>query len=249
MKGDSLFLFRRINNNNLILNRRLKRKHILSRTNMTSSLRVKIVILLVSYLLIKIAAKRVNKTILLWDSKSYIWPPTEYFGTGNEIFIKSNCTYTNCFVYKNQKQHRNYKSSIFDAIIFNGRYLNYFDPRKMPMQRTPLQVFIFLLLESADRHPVCLRHYDDFFNWTITYRLESDIPWPYFVVKKTVNHETIGPRIQVPWIPPNQMSKLSADIENKIKYKKRIVSWFVSRCKTQSHREDYVASLNLELMR
>jgi hypothetical protein len=63
------------------------------------------------------------------------------------------------------------------------------------------------------------------FNWTMTYRLDSDIPIPYGKVQHTAKNKT--------------KSYLSI-----AKSKKKSVAWFVSNCETGSQRERYVDELS-----
>lgn len=125
----------------------------------------------------------INKTklkyILIWKPSFYT---PFYSPAGQQRFIESNCEHQNCFVTGDKK----YLPDIteFDAIIFNVRHMQSFRHSDVPIERSPKQIYIFYAMESAEYFPVCDTEYDGFFNWTMTYRLESDIPVTYFEVGK-----------------------------------------------------------------
>ena len=70
-----------------------------------------------------------------------------------------------------------------------------------------------------------LSHFDNFFNWTMSYRLDSDIPY---------NYGRFVPKIRV------DMSTITFDrLENKSKF----AIWMSSHCETASQREIYIKEL------
>jgi hypothetical protein len=62
-------------------------------------------------------------------------------------------------------------------------------------------------------------------NWTMTYRLDSDVVEPY---GKILPHQT-----QVSWTPKVTLTE-----------KQKEVAWIVSKCNTSSNREGYVQQLS-----
>ena len=79
--------------------------------------------------------------------------------------------------------------------------------------------------------------YDNFFNWTITYRRDSDFRNQYGSIEKLKE-------------PPFQDEKLNNHIrqfgfENSVisQNKTKKIAWFVSHCETKSEREKYVDQL------
>lgn len=125
----------------------------------------------------------INKTklkyILIWKPSYY----TPFLGLeGQQRFMENKCEYQNCFVTGDKTYLPNITD--FDAIIFNVRHMQDFRSNDVPTERSPNQIYIFYAMESADYFPVCDKEYDDFFNWTVTYRLDSDIPVTYFEVGK-----------------------------------------------------------------
>lgn len=177
------------------------------------------------------------KFVLLWTRADYA--PFYYYGKGQAAFIKNNCSYINCFVTDN----RNFFDSEvtkFDAIVFNGRNLDSFD---LPKDRSPSQIFIYMMTESADNYPVCDPMYNNFFNWTATYRLDSDIPVTYMIIRNNKG-EIVGPRLKMKWVSlDSQNASIEERFYRNFQLKTKIAAWFVSRCFTQSGRNVLVNRL------
>lgn len=121
--------------------------------------------------------KQFWKSILLWNTvyEKYI------FREGSNAF--QQCEFYQCFVSHN----RTLPLDSFDAVIFNGNGLTHHDVLEvLKEQRGPKTKFIFQYREP----PTVSRLYKaavfkDFFNWTMTYRNDSDIfdGWGRFVLK------------------------------------------------------------------
>ena len=71
----------------------------------------------------------------------------------------------------------------------------------------------------------------DFFNATMTYRMDSDIYWPYGFVEKLPNAPKTDKEIA--------LAKRNVT-RNYAEGKSKLAVWFVSHCKTDSRREFYV---------
>lgn len=107
----------------------------------------------------------------------------------------------------------------FDAIIFhipgNGIFL------RSPSVRSAKQKYIFFDSEPPTLYGYIWNSYN-FYNWTMTYRKDSDIHYPYnMIVKVNTNY-----------------SRLSVE---QVQQKKKLVAWFVSNC--QAQRMKYVRKL------
>jgi alpha-1,3-fucosyltransferase len=80
------------------------------------------------------------------------------------------------------------------------------------------------------------------FNFTMTHRLDSDIPYPY---SRIINREVggvVAPNLKVSWRrPPTNYSApwLLDTIRNKTKF----AAWFVSQCHQPSHRMNLTVAL------
>lgn len=189
--------------------------------------------------------------ILLWHPPNCSnCRPFDSFGHGNHVFAKCRCNYANCFIYNNYEELSNIRNEThYDAILFNGRNTAMLNSNNLPRKRLRRQIYIFAQVESSDRFPVCQKHFDDFFNWTMTFRLDSDIPWPYFKIK-TIDNKTIGPKDDMPWLKPHEMDEIDYDYNTRLSRKVKIAAWFVSNCQTAiSGREQYVKMLSDRLNR
>ncbi|XP_047538699.1 alpha-(1,3)-fucosyltransferase C-like [Vanessa atalanta] len=97
------------------------------------------------------------------------------FQEGQSVFIKQRCKFINCFItydkYLLHKDHRN-----FDAVVFNSREIVDLSPNEIDLTRSVDQKYIFRSLQFPEDYPICNQFFDNFFNWTWTYNLDSDIP-------------------------------------------------------------------------
>lgn len=187
--------------------------------------------------------------ILLWSRDPYCvgCKPFDAFKTGNTVFKENACEFTNCYIqYKRQ-----YPAIVFDAIIFNGRPIMRMQENNLPPRRKSKQIYIFLSLESPDRFPICHDRYDNYFNWTMTYRLDSDLPWPYFKVNSVDTNNIIAPNQHgVQWIQSRDMNEIGDQLKLDLSGKTKLAVWFVSNCHgAVSGRKEFVNKLNNELVR
>ncbi|GFQ82376.1 alpha-(1,3)-fucosyltransferase C [Trichonephila clavata] len=149
-----------------------------------------------------------TKTILLW---------TTFFGDPNFVpgYSKLGCPFPKCFVTSN----RSYLNQS-DALIFHLRDI---DLKDIPTYRRPRQVWILLHHESPHHTPLdLLKQLDGLFNWTATYRSDSEI--------------SLSPTLK-------KRDKEDTHIDNFVHNKKKMVAWLVSNCKTPSNREGFVLEL------
>lgn len=166
-------------------------------------------------------AKNVNETkiILVWTPWNGIKKTINYYflQPGNESFIKYNCPNPKCIATRNRKYLEK-----ADAIFFHLIDAKYSD---LPSYRTSQQVWILYNMEppwliKKQVSPELL-HLRKKFNWTMSYRSNSDVLSRYGFIKP------------------------SGDIANSFPFpnKTKNVVWFVSDCVTDSKREDYVNEL------
>ncbi|KAL0829940.1 hypothetical protein ABMA28_003413 [Loxostege sticticalis] len=181
------------------------------------------------------------KYILLWTPQDY--SPFYFLGNGQRAFLKNNCSVVNCYVTSN-KSFFGGDTTRFDAIAFNGRNLRFTRRSQLPKKRSPHQKYIFFNLESADNYPVCHSMFDGFFNWTATYKLDSDIPYPYIVIKDRRGNP-VGPKLNIKWAA--NMTKVDKHFSIQLTSKKKAAAWFVSACSDKSGRREFVTNLQSEL--
>ncbi|XP_075982141.1 alpha-(1,3)-fucosyltransferase C-like [Anticarsia gemmatalis] len=178
------------------------------------------------------------KYILLWTQSDFA--PFSFLEEGQRSFLKNNCSMINCYVAYNRKFFgRNYTK--FDAIAFNGRNMRAHD---LPRRRSPHQKYIYFNMESSDYFPICNPVFDEFFNLTATYRLDSDIPIPYILIKDKEG-EVVGPKREMQWI--KNMDQVGSEFAHIIENKTKAAAWFVSNCGTRSRRQEFVTKLQSAL--
>lgn len=181
-----------------------------------------------------------TKYILIWFKGEKEWAILE---EKSVAFKKSKCLLDNCYVSFNKGYLDNdYRN--FDAIIINGKSIVSDEVPKLPEKRYENQIYVFASAESADNYPVCKEMYDHYFNLTWTYRLDSDIPWPYFLVYN-MNHEAVGPRINMVW--ETEYKPVNSTVKKSLIQKDNFAAWFVSHCYTKSKRESLAYGIISEL--
>ncbi|XP_069113402.1 alpha-(1,3)-fucosyltransferase C-like [Argopecten irradians] len=128
------------------------------------------------------------------------------------------CRYTNCRWSVDKYLH-----SVSDVIVFHGPSLD-----RIPIIRSPDQTWVMISLESPLNFGpnYKLPAWKSVFNWTMTYRKDSDIYFPYSEVIKKENFKDDQNYTQV------------------LKDKKYSISWAVSHCGAASERDKYVEYLN-----
>lgn len=178
------------------------------------------------------------KYILLWTPQDYA--PFYFFGSGQKAFIRKNCSVINCYVTSD----RNFLGgdvTKFDAVAFNGRNMLNAKLSYLPKFRSPHQKYIYFNTESADNYPICNDTFDGFFNWTATYKLNSDIPYPYLLIRNSKG-EVVGPRMNMEWAK-EVIFRVDEELPSRLQNKSLAAAWFVSHCSSISEREKYVETL------
>ena len=169
------------------------------------------------------------------DMKTILWYDNIHQSMlGHSKMINfSSCAFKNCkFKYLISRSHIKPKKPFdADAVIIQGRAIQALSP---PPRRDHNQVFI---LAVRDSYPALrtgtigkIGHlWAKAFNWTMTFRLDSDIVYKYAnIIERDGNNRR----------------NLSDHHYNEIfDRKKKNALWIVSHCKTLSHREDYVKVL------
>ncbi|CAK1596381.1 unnamed protein product [Parnassius mnemosyne] len=182
------------------------------------------------------------KYILRWTSSQNV--PFVYMGEGQSGFIERNCPYTNCFVTGDRNYLDDYTK--FDAIAFSGPEVVRMNKNSLPIKRSPHQKFAFATIESADNYPVCSNKLDGFFNWTWTYKLDSEAKWGYIVVRDS-EKKVVGPKTIMHWMKLEEMNPVSDELKIQLSKKSKAAAWFVSNCYSRSGREKFVKDLQQQL--
>lgn len=165
--------------------------------------------------------KNSYKTILYWNR--FFSREDMGLGLGQEIY--KNCPVSNCLATSNRNM---VAVEDFDAIVFHGpRYSTSKDG--YPRKRSLHQKYIFFALESP-YNTIFDNHINEYFyNWTMTYRRDSDIYYPYSLVQYVEKDQNYT-------IPSME------DVARKT----NSIAWFVSNCETEGskRRMRYAKELN-----
>ena len=176
-----------------------------------------------------------SKTILIWNVPHI--KGIKDFGVGRDAFYDQGCDYIQCEILANRSL-RPYEE--YDVILIAFDDFSWPHETDVPtFNRNIAQKFVFLNQES----PYTLNLYHNMhrfpipFNWTMTYRTDSDIPIPRGrIVPKSSEALTAAQvafyRKEVSKRPPVSINK------------NKTVTWMASYCNTNSQRELYVKELS-----
>lgn len=114
----------------------------------------------------------------------------------------------------------------------------------LPKLRDRHQKYLFFHLESGDNYPICNETYDGFFNWTMSFRLDADIPYPYILIRDS-NGNVVGPKRNMKWV--EKMHEVDGNLIQKLSTKSKAAAWFVSNSAAISGRNSYIKSLQKAL--
>ena len=198
------------------------------------------------------------------------------FDNGHQLFLDHACPVHDChFTTMTHEERLRYNLSQFDAILFFPIAGPPPPPQQIQAWRRSYQRFVLLHMESPHLFQRRLQHvqYEShFFNWTMTYHWESDIPRPYGwfreksqkALQLSVDRpeselgttSSFSPassfypylRSEKDWIPYNATA-----FRNSLPYRSKTfralasrpgqVAWIASNCETSSQRERYVQTL------
>lgn len=179
--------------------------------------------------------------ILLWSALTD--PPFEYWSAKRKSLISNNCKFQNCFIVK----QRDYFFDVtdYDAIMINVAGLKY-NQQDLPTARSDNQLYIFVAIEPAAYWTLFEHEFNYFFNYTMTYRLDSDIIYPYLMVKNK-RGEIVGPKINAHFRNITRMKPTKEIVIDKLKNKTKAAAWFVTNCRDINQRLTYGHSINKAL--
>lgn len=158
------------------------------------------------------------KYILFWDK--FYENDTMNLGLGSDIFQR--CPINSCVTTNN---HSYMQVEDFDAIIFHsGRWDSSRDG--VPKKRSWDQKYVFYSWESPYNTYFDETYVKDFYNWTLNYRRDSDIHFPYGMFYK-------------------RNAKCQQFKADSLRTKSKLAMWMVSNCVTDGveRRERYVYGL------
>uniref|UniRef100_A0A2P2HYD0 Fucosyltransferase n=2 Tax=Hirondellea gigas TaxID=1518452 RepID=A0A2P2HYD0_9CRUS len=159
------------------------------------------------------------KKILFWNDA--YGDKNFFFGSGQEPFLKANCRVNSCYATGNRTL---FHTDELDAVIWHLRA----NDKSFPRKRSPHTFYVFWMIESASYTYGNVAVYNGIFNWTMTYRLDSDIPRPYGIIQYNKQGQNLSKF--------RQWNRTASG-------KGKIAAWFVSNCNTVSAREFLVQSI------
>jgi len=176
------------------------------------------------------ASEAEMKYILFWNEA---YGTKEYdFGFGREPFYTNLCPETRCVTTANRSAMPHEQ---FSAILFHQRSLNWDDvPDKK--KRREEQRYIHWIMESAQYLYMDIHSMNGFFNWTMTYRKDSDFYRPYGRIIQTAAHP-VGEELE------EYIEQFGRRHRSLAAGKTKQAAWFVSHCATQARREMYVKKI------
>ena len=194
-------------------------------------------------------AGRPLKYILLWNVLPGKMNSLLPGSGGQKPFQQFACEYSDCFL----EPDRNYLPiERYDAVVFTMNSIASKDLlAKTRNRRRKDQRFVFLSLESpvytfgqtgADQLTLEIEDFADFFNWTMSYRNDADLPLFYGSVKPRGGGRGGGMRRN---FNKSEINRTSGTTTRKRKdgKGKKFVAWMASHCLTDSRREDYIRHL------
>ena len=137
-------------------------------------------------------------------------------------FSKCDCPCELDFFVFNATQNVTYEPFGADAVLIQ---INKLLTLKYPPLKRAGQVFVAVEREATPRTKIPLQNFEYVFNWTMTFRQDSDIFYPYGRIVDRVG------------TPPTK------DYSAIYKKKKKPIVWFVSHCRTKIGREEYAEEL------
>lgn len=163
--------------------------------------------------------------ILFWEqakrNKKNFFNKDMIYAEGQKLFITQECPHINCFITYNKSLFQTEEN--FDAIVFNIHNIQKLNIESINKRRSTNQKYIFKSLEPAQLYPICDPLFENFFNLTWSYKLNSDVPCPFINIFNSQN-KWIGPSIQTNWSTIKSTNKF----KDKIKRKTKAVAWFIN---------------------
>lgn len=180
--------------------------------------------------------------VLMWTSGGTA--PFKFWSLGRKSLVLMNCPFQNCFLTTDMTFFID--QTDFDAILFNAPDIH--TDMFMPLARSEKQIYVFVSTEPESKCPIP-EEFDNFFNYTWSYKLNSDIIYPYFAVKNKRTNEVIAPKTNVHWKIQKSMKPTPVSVIDQLQQKSIGAAWFVANCKANKEVFNYYKTLRSELKR
>lgn len=181
--------------------------------------------------------------ILIWTSSSQY--PFTIMKMERKSFTENECQFQNCFITSHILQLS--EITHFDAVLFNAETLRENPEFIPPNSRDKNQKYVLVSTAPSATHQLPVK-FNSFFNWTWTYKLNSDVKFAYIAVKDSEG-TVIGPGKDINWIPFTEMQPTSNSTSKKLKTKINAAAWYISDCGAVALHLDYIKTLRNELRR
>lgn len=178
--------------------------------------------------------------ILLWTQ--FDREPFMYWKLKQVHFRAMNCKYQNCYLTDQKTYFEDITN--FDAVLFNA--VNTTDVIDLPLIRSDNQIYIFVSTDSATNYPLRSEDFNLYFNYSWTYKLNSDIPFPYLIVRDKRGN-ILGPKNNMRWMDLYDMDDIKESDKNRLQNKTIAAAWFVTNCAATNRRLDYANGLRIAL--
>ncbi|XP_050085579.1 LOW QUALITY PROTEIN: alpha-(1,3)-fucosyltransferase C [Anopheles aquasalis] len=156
---------------------------------------------------------------------------------GPDYFKAKRCPVINCVL---TSDHGLVKPiTEYDALVYHVASPWNVDP---PSIREARQIYIAAIQESPAHTKHLLRLDTDYFNWTMTYRLDSDIVFNYRSIVDLESGEMVSPAVKPIWRYGFDAYK-NASLVELVSQKRSMAVQFVSHCGAISRRDQLVRSL------
>ena len=164
------------------------------------------------------------------STKTILWFDVRHKGTG----IRNACRrvdFSQCecrcevdfFIFNESDTQKLYEPFGGDAILLQ---INKLKNIGHPPRKRPGQVFVAVEREPTAAGGIQQQHFEYVFNWTMTFRRDSDIFYPYGEIVQRKGKTPVKNYTAI------------------YKKKKKGIIWFVSHCRTKSRREYYAEALS-----
>uniref|UniRef100_A0A182J6F2 Fucosyltransferase n=1 Tax=Anopheles atroparvus TaxID=41427 RepID=A0A182J6F2_ANOAO len=179
-----------------------------------------------------------TRYVLLYTSffdESHWGLPAETLGP--DYFAMKHCPVSNCVLTSN---HRLLSSMTeYDALVFHvAAPLDV----SLPKVRGTRQLYVAALMESPAHTKHLLALDMNYFNWTMTYRLDSDILFNYQNIVDLESGEVISPALRPSW-RNGFRDYVNASLMARVAQKQKIAAQFVSHCDSLSGRDQLVKKM------
>ena len=170
-----------------------------------------------------------RKTVLIWN-------PSQ---SADQDIFSQRCDFAQCNIITNRSE---LPLESYDAIvvIFNDEFSEEMELPEFGSERNPRQRLVFFTQNPPPAFPLNYNktQFENLFNWTMTYRMDSDISFPF------------GRIIPKESAPRNQREFLASKARNgkrllpAVGNKTKTIAWMASDCNATSQQGNYVKELS-----